>query len=137
MAKTRKCRKKIGGYCHYKQNALGNSTKQQIVLTADYASCSMYMMWLLNLRLNCIKAMDTRCLLKIWLQSGPPSDTKPSQPKATLLPIQFGIFLCCHNFFWGGFFTSVFCFFEAGSTSKSNSSIEQGRLYCESDNSTT
>jgi hypothetical protein len=48
---------------------LGNSIKQQIVMTSDYASCSMYMMWLLNLKLNCIKVMDTRFLFKIWRQS--------------------------------------------------------------------
>lgn len=48
---------------------LGNSIKQQIFFTSDHASCSMYMMWLHNLIFNYIKAMDTRCFLKIWWQS--------------------------------------------------------------------
>jgi len=62
---NKECRKKLVVTTIIIKMFLGNSIKQQIVLTSDYASCSMYMMWLFNLRLNYIKAMDTRCLLKI------------------------------------------------------------------------
>ncbi len=63
-SKNKKCRKKLVAIATIIKMPLGNSIKQQIVLTSDYASCSMYMMWLLNLRFNYIEAMDIRCLLK-------------------------------------------------------------------------
>lgn len=126
-----KCREKIGGYCHYNQSALGQLNKT--ANSSDWLVC----IWCGYLILDSIA-------LRLWIRDASSKSgdkvglhlTLNLQPKATLRSIQFGIFLCCQNFFLG-FFPSVFCFFEARSTSESNNSIEQGGLDCKSDKSTT
>ncbi len=84
-------------------------------------------------------------VLRLWIQdaSSKSSDevglhlTLNPQPKATLLPIQFGILLCCHNFFAGLLLIYLLLLWSSGSTFESDNSTEQGGLDCESVNSTT
>jgi hypothetical protein len=70
----------------------------------------------------------------VWIKL--PSNIKPSAQGNLVAHSVWNFLVLSLKKIWG-FFTSVFCLFEAGLTFESNNSIEQGGLDCGFDNSTT